>query len=839
MLLRDAVNKVYENRADLIVVGLTGVTGSGCSTIASILEKEKFSDLDFIDAKTREYNNSSERKQYVISKFLEYGDNWQKFEVIDVSSIILGFVFETGTEELKKYIDILCNSSKAEYLCIVEKKKLFDVINVLGKYYKSLGIEHLLCLLSDSYEISQKVFLGEKVSIYLEQLKDFKIYVRNEFQKFTCCLIKRSRDEAEEEKPFNFYTYIMQKFGRNLRTSGVPFESRFEQGKFFSLAISTARIIDELKERKKCSRFCIDAIRNPYEAMYLRDRYRHFYLVAVSADDRNSRLANIEEDEIQSQDEVENAEKVPHEEEFYRQNIRACTEIADIHIYNPKVSEGKFYALTEQITRYVALMLHPGLVTPSPEERCMQLAYIAKFNSGCLSRQVGAVVTRNDYSIQSIGWNDVAKGQVPCNLRDVLLFCRNKDKESFSKFERENEEFEEALCRLEKNFFEVCHSEENSPTGLSYVCGRCFAYCFKDVYNGIKDERNQVYTRSLHAEENAFLQISKYGGTGVKGSFLFTTASPCELCAKKAYQLGISKIFFIDPYPGISIDHILSFGTEGNPKVIPFRGAIGDAYVDLYRPYIAFKDEIAMITDIDAKKLVKPLVDDNQWDFGDLHYTKTEFELEYIDEQNCVLHRKVALKLNLNSKGVDLVHNINWSGVLPQDIKVVSSKGCKVEIVKKVSPYKFVVSPNRENEKTNQKGQMDDKKPNYLGIQYEIIINAKDVDSVMETCIGHRVRYKTDELILRVKVPVELDCVQDMKLVEYADFEMKHKVNESEVKSLSLTEKKQSKYDCYEVKIGKTGDRERSSVSVNYVYRLEWKKKSGSSETGVGTSKSE
>ncbi|WP_235846252.1 deaminase [Morganella psychrotolerans] len=66
------------------------------------------------------------------------------------------------------------------------------------------------------------------------------------------------------------------------------------------------------------------------------------------------------------------------------------------------------------------------------------------------------------------------------------------------------------------------------------------------MFHQKKKENNQVHTRSLHAEENAFLQISKYGGTGVQHGSLYTTASPCELCAKKAYQLGIKEIVFID-----------------------------------------------------------------------------------------------------------------------------------------------------------------------------------------------------------------------------------------------------------------------------------------------------
>lgn len=221
------------------------------------------------------------------------------------------------------------------------------------------------------------------------------------------------------------------------------------------------------------------------------------------------------------------------------------------------------------------------MITPSAEERCMQVAYTAKLNSGCLSRQVGAVVTKNNFSVKSVGWNDAPYGQVPCNLRSVDDLHTLKDQPAYSPFERTNEEFR---SKVKQKVIAFKFLENN---------GYNHSFCFKSEYNAIKNDKNQVHTRSLHAEENAFLQVSKDGGTGVEGGYLFTTASPCELCAKKAYQLGMTKIFYIDPYPGISIDHILGAGAqEHQPKMVLFKGAIGRAFHNLYTPIASYKDEL-------------------------------------------------------------------------------------------------------------------------------------------------------------------------------------------------------------------------------------------------------
>lgn len=237
------------------------------------------------------------------------------------------------------------------------------------------------------------------------------------------------------------------------------------------------------------------------------------------------------------------------------------------------------------------MIKHPGLVSPSPIERLMQIAYTAKLNSGCLSRQVGAAVTDEYFSLKSIGWNTTAEGQTPCTLRCLDDLYAQEDENAFSNHERNDENFRKAVNTLYSKY------DKTKLNGLPLV------YCFKDIYTSInqKQKGNQVHTRSLHAEENAFLQLAKYGSMGIKGGKLFTTASPCELCAKKAYQLGIKEIYYIDSYPGISQKHILESG-ENQPEMILFKGAIGRAYINLYNPLLPQKDEIEMLSGIKVKE---------------------------------------------------------------------------------------------------------------------------------------------------------------------------------------------------------------------------------------------
>ena len=593
----------------MIIFGLTGRTGSGCTTLSKILSTESIEEMDLRSYKTCDFNNSDERKYSVVYRYMKEGKHWKKFHVIEASSIIFSFVIEKSYEKLFDFIDSI---SSIEGVKIKEVTKLKEDIEECLRGDKSNGdkkedvidnglIDYLnICkLIRNGNNDYDKEKLRAIVKYFTVELKDIKKRFCKILQNYN---VERTiqKNGDSEIKIYNLYTYFMQMIANNIRSSGDFDKAEEIAGKEITVADRINSIIavinrcEELEHpEEECTRVCIDALRNSAEIQYFRDRYRAFYAVAVSTEDkdRKNRL-ELNKKEIKSLDEIE----YPDDNQvFYHQNIQACLQIADIYIYNPDVTDHKYFSLSEQILKYIALILQPGLIAPTHIERCMQLAFNAKYNSGCLSRQVGAVITGTDFSVRAVGWNDVPKGQVPCNLRCIEDYCRNKDTETFSDFELNNILFDEAMYEANDK---LCEEEVKRKKA-----GRYYSYCFKDVYNGLTKKSNQVYTRALHAEENAFLQIAKYGGAEIQGGKLFSTASPCELCSKKAYQLGIKEIYYIDPYPGISQSHILKFGKDNNPKMILFQGAIGNAYISLYSPRMPYKDEMELVTGINVKEI--------------------------------------------------------------------------------------------------------------------------------------------------------------------------------------------------------------------------------------------
>lgn len=98
------------------------------------------------------------------------------------------------------------------------------------------------------------------------------------------------------------------------------------------------------------------------------------------------------------------------------------------------------------------------------------------------------------------------------------------------------------------------------------------------------------YARSLHAEENAILQVSRNGGIGIKGGTIYVTTFPCELCAKKIYQSGIKKIVYTEPYPNSISENIILKDGIRHIEIKQFEGVKSNSYYKLFKPYFDRKE---------------------------------------------------------------------------------------------------------------------------------------------------------------------------------------------------------------------------------------------------------
>lgn len=626
------LSPLFNLRKNFTVIALTGRSQSGYHKIGKLLETG-FVDANYPDPKNFSLENNSYKKYKILFKYAK--ENFKPFILIRYSDILTLVIIQNSFENLRNYL------TSHELISFLSNSKVRINDNFDDEITNLIKLESLF---KHYTEYLKEISFDNSILIDEENAVKFcNLFLSDEFKNFSKELhlaLKKSNVK---------YALLLESISYNIRETGHPYKTdNLHPDKILTIAIFINSIIKLIRKNNgtKPTRIVIDSLKNPFEINYFKQRFSAFYVVAVNMDDK------IREAQLKrkySEEEFTDMKIILEDEyiggkgkEFYKKYVRECIEKADIHITNRtdnkteelnsnKVSSDKtspYFTVGMQLLKYISLIQHPGLVTPSPEERCMQLAYTAKYNSGCISRQVGATVTDEFYSVKSIGWNNTPEGQVPCSMRDVEVLLNASDEfigkemknerhnekkissnttyvlepidaelKSFTPYEKTNKKFKEAL---QKNFSDQINLNRN------LLDGRTVCFCFKSLQNSCSEGKNQVHTRSLHAEESAFLQITKYGGTGLKNGKLFTTASPCELCSKKAYQIGIKVIYYVDPYPGISQEQVLGTGSK-KPELRLFNGAIGNAYHWLYEPFMAYKDELAIILGQDIKDKLSQL----------------------------------------------------------------------------------------------------------------------------------------------------------------------------------------------------------------------------------------
>lgn len=641
------MEQIYSLRKNFTIIGLTGTMGSGCSKLAELLTKDK--EIFFDEKMLRKPDNIQlkgengetiyenvlfQRKYQICYNFMQ--KNWSKFVFIDYKKVQFLYCFnyfinvkksENLIEDFSNFISttfskapISDSESFDDTDKLISKEEVFELMNS--------GNINLFLFISNIKEIGGGVtnLIDIKDEAKLKLLYDEFFVGNSEFNKLFKKFIK-----LFTSKNYYLRTLFFHKLGGLIRSTGNPekYDGSSSTNNVFNISKLINRLIKAFRNYEKDNDKCqivINSIKNSLEIMYFKERYSAFYMMAVhSEDNRVEIFDDIVKDPYYKSvtiDKLIELDKVEYETHDFKKglfsspDVENCIQKSDIHVIYSVPTKPLdslpllFTTLHEQLLKYLSLIQQPGIITPSNIERCMQIAFNSKLNSGCVSRQVGAIVTNEGFSVKSIGWNDTPKKTIPCLLRNIeevindsFLDC---DDHTYSEFELPKSNFK---YKINKKHY----SEIGKPSNEQYVnnnfsdnvrslypeeklailkdVGKNCSYCFKTLHNYFVGEDNQVHTRSLHAEENAMLQISKFGGQGLKNGYLFVTASPCELCSKKSYQLGITQIYYIDKYPGIAKEHIIGVGFDA-PKLNQFNGVVGRSFNKLYEPFLAYKDEL-------------------------------------------------------------------------------------------------------------------------------------------------------------------------------------------------------------------------------------------------------
>lgn len=669
--------QMYSQRENFVIVALTGITGSGCSAFADMMSKDftQWNKDGLIRPYDAIAGLATENKQQEVFK-REYlrcylvSSHYKAFQIIKYKNVLILYMlidllykYQTWDVALSHVSQLL--AYKFHHSHRKEDVNYYDVDN--GFTVDSIREFGLSIHLAEA--LQQIVALKKVCDLKEQQGLDDK--ERDDYRKQLAAIFFDSDFEGfcerfyEELKRRDYYSknFFVHRLATAIRATGdsektaPDFENSHSNEHVFDVVKLINKIIKgyHLNNRNATRRFVIDSVRNSLEILYLRERYNAFYMVAIHNDGHEQELLYEKVSHYADGDRLhaicQNISALSDHEnrmddfergQFFAPDMQRCVSESELHIafhalkdlrkeedkLFKQMGEGEldpddvdleflsnsFYTYGEQWMKYSALISHPGLVTPTRDERSMSIAHVAKFNSGCISRQVGCCIIDKENAVQSVGWNDPPAPQLPCNLRDAeeLQMAKAKYDAATDKDDRElykiYSKFELADTRDYPK-----HDEKGNQIG-SYGGGFCncmqndcrkevfdrlngsglkYAYCFRSRYNTYKENKDAVNTRSLHAEENTMLRLARHGGMGLNGGTMYVTASPCVLCSKKAYQIGIRDIVYLDPYTDIAPDLVLNCGFD-IPRLRAFRGAIGGTFYKLYQPFLPYKDEITI-----------------------------------------------------------------------------------------------------------------------------------------------------------------------------------------------------------------------------------------------------
>ena len=124
-----ALRRHLERRSSFLIIGLTGRTGSGCSTSARLLTSE-FSALK-LDKPSYPFITAEDRKYRITREFSE--KNWGEFQSISVTQVIASFLLDSEVAELEKSFVVTAIKAKDRSAFIAEFSRMQTPESVVTK----------------------------------------------------------------------------------------------------------------------------------------------------------------------------------------------------------------------------------------------------------------------------------------------------------------------------------------------------------------------------------------------------------------------------------------------------------------------------------------------------------------------------------------------------------------------------------------------------------------------------------------------------------------------------------------------------------------------------------
>jgi len=330
-----------------------------------------------------------------------------------------------------------------------------------------------------------------------------------------------------------------------------------------ALAIAAAAAISTARPKGEIGRtaYIITTLKRPEEVAELRKVYGNgFYLFGIHAETsrrvetlmtRGGGMTRWQAEKLVERDE--------HEPGEYGQDTRGTFHLADFFV----ADENNDDKLRNSVHRCLDVVFGNPHLTPTFNEFAMFMAFASAVRSADLSRQVGAVIAR-DNDILSTGANDcpAAGGGLywPTFVGD-RIDDHPRGRDYKRGFDSNSIEKEELIKDIQAGF----------PAEMRGRAGKILRQ------SRIRDITE--YGRVVHAEMEALLACARSRVSSV-GATLYSTTFPCHNCAKHIIAAGIDQVIYVEPYPKSKAfkfhdDSITAGKVEPPEKKVRFKPFIG------------------------------------------------------------------------------------------------------------------------------------------------------------------------------------------------------------------------------------------------------------------------
>lgn len=318
--------------------------------------------------------------------------------------------------------------------------------------------------------------------------------------------------------------------------------------------------------------YIINSLKHPDEVNALRRIYGNgFFLIGVFVE-RNKRESHLTAKAMSCDEARELINRDEAEGPKHGQRTRDTFHLSDFFI----LQKNEEY-MTETLKRFLNIVFSEPYQTPLFDEYAMFMAFAAATRSADLSRQIGAVIAKDD-EILATGANECPRAGGGTYWPYIAESRHVEDVEKGRDYMRGHDSNDEEKGRMItdaiREIQRVCKEAGKDESLLD-------PNLLREALESSAIDDITEYGRVVHAEMDALLTCARNNISG-RDATIYTTTFPCHNCAKHIIAAGIGRVVYIEPYPkskalDFHSDSVFSgfHGDASKNKLVAFEPFVG------------------------------------------------------------------------------------------------------------------------------------------------------------------------------------------------------------------------------------------------------------------------